>query len=131
DDGLWQAGHLRRHSRAPYLEPTGLCEDATSGGNRDGAPGEAAAPALDRLQRPARLLRSERLHAALSALLDLPGLLALPKGRSHQGPLTPSTRPTAREAAGVAGAWRGCGDRRWAPAPWASPILSVPGRSGG
>src|SRR2546425_2332280 len=81
DDGLRQAGDLCGHPRAPHLQSAGLREDPQSRGDRDGAPGQAPAPLLDRLQRPPRLIRPERLHADLSPLFPLPRHHPLPPRR--------------------------------------------------
>src|SRR5438132_992986 len=81
DDGLRQAGDLRRHPRAPDLQPPRIRADADARGDRDGAAGQAPEAILDRLQRPPRRLRPERLHADLAPVLHVPRADALPAGR--------------------------------------------------
>ena len=171
----------------------GYVKTRTSGGDRDGAPGEAAAPATGsatttfsspsartsarRSLRAARSARSPRSAARSESprpadrapigadirspanrqgrsagrgrgaagvepvppcRTDAPRLDGtqpsrssgrMPRGRLDAGRTPPASYRPVDDA--TAGAWRGCGDRRWAPAPWASPILSVPARSGG
>src|SRR5438128_2396487 len=92
DDGLRQAGDLRRHPRAPDLQPPRIRADAYARGDRDGAPGQAPEGILDRLQRPPRRLRPERLHADLAPVLHVPRAGALPAGRRQELALAASAQ---------------------------------------
>src|SRR2546428_580595 len=92
DDGLRQAGDLRRHPRAPDLQPPRIRADADARGDRDGAPGQAPEAILDRLQRPPRRLRPERLHADLAPVLHVCRAGALPAGRRQELALAASAQ---------------------------------------